>query len=79
MDDGAVLDGILAQDLSQVASFWKLRESLPEAVARNGVNYKYDISLPLTDFYDIVGIMKERLGDLASAVVAYGHVGDGKF
>lgn len=42
----------------------------------DGYAYKYDISLPLSHFYDIVTATRQRLGDLAKRVCGYGHVGD---
>ena len=37
---------------------------------------KYDVSIPLKHFYDLVEDMRERLGDKALRCVGYGHVGD---
>lgn len=42
----------------------------------DGYCFKYDISLPFAQFYDIVPATKERLGKLAKHVCGYGHVGD---
>ncbi|KAL2649538.1 hypothetical protein R1flu_017666 [Riccia fluitans] len=64
-----IKDGAVAQDISQAASFWKVRE-VPGAV------YKYDLSLPLKDLYSLVEDMRERLRDSAT-VIGYGHMGDG--
>ena len=57
---------------------WSLRESIAEALIHDGYCYKYDVSLPLAHFYRLVEIMQERLKPLATRVVGYGHVGDGK-
>lgn len=45
----------------------------------DGYCYKYDVSLPLLNFYDLVVDMRDRLGDKVTRVVGYGHVGDGRF
>ena len=42
-----------------------------------GTVYKYDISLPLEKYYDIVTETRHRLGNHVLGVVGYGHVGDG--
>lgn len=44
----------------------------------DGYVFKYDISLPLSHFYDIVPATKQRLRDFADRVrvCGYGHVGD---
>jgi D-2-hydroxyglutarate dehydrogenase len=44
----------------------------------DGYCYKYDVSLPLSKFYNLVEDMRDRLGDKVTRVVGYGHVGDGK-
>ncbi len=56
---------------------WGLRERIAEALLHDGYCYKYDVSLPLAHFYELVEIMQTRLKPLATRVVGYGHVGDG--
>lgn len=56
---------------------WAIRERITESLLLEGYGYKYDISLPLLDFYKIVEIMRKRLGNKVSRCVAYGHLGDG--
>ena len=51
---------------------------MAEGLLHDGYCYKYDVSLPLQKFYDLVRDMRERMGDKATRVVGYGHVGDGK-
>jgi len=77
MEKGIVVDGVVAQDNSQAASFWQIREGISEALGKAGVIYKYDFSLPITDFYRIAEDLRARLGNVAATVVAYGHLGDG--
>lgn len=57
---------------------WSLRERIAEALVVDGYTYKYDISLPLPCWYDIVEDFRERLADTAVVrCVGYGHLGDG--
>lgn len=78
MGEGSVLDGTVASSPSrQSTEIWGLRERLAEALKKDGYNYKYDISLPLTSFYKCVEDMRTRLGDDVIRCVGYGHVGDG--
>jgi FAD/FMN-containing dehydrogenase len=89
MESEMVLDGVLAQDQTQFASIWSLRELLPEACSKQGPVYKYDLSVPVGEMYSIVERMRERLreggvmeGDGTPegpirACVGYGHMGDG--
>lgn len=72
-----IVDGVLAGSSADAAKMWKLRESAPLAVTRDGYVYKHDVSLPLKSYYELTNVMKERCGDLAKRVVTYGHLGDG--
>ncbi|KAJ6801016.1 putative D-2-hydroxyglutarate dehydrogenase, mitochondrial [Iris pallida] len=76
MEDGLISDGVLAQDMNQASSFWRIREGISEASMKMGAVYKYDLSLPVEKIYDIVQEMRTRLGHTAK-VVGYGHLGDG--
>ncbi|KAJ4963836.1 hypothetical protein NE237_023775 [Protea cynaroides] len=76
MEGGLILDGVVAQDINQASSFWRIREGVPEALARAGAVYKYDLSLPVEDMYGLVEEMRLRL-DQSAKVVGYGHLGDG--
>ena len=59
-------------------AIWQLRENIAEGLLHDGYCYKYDISLPMDKFYQIVEDMRLHLKDLATRVAGYGHVGDGK-
>ncbi|KAK6924488.1 FAD-linked oxidase, C-terminal [Dillenia turbinata] len=75
MEHGLISDGVLAQDINQASSFWRIREGVPEALMKAGAVYKYDLSLPVEKMYDLVEDMRTRLGDSAK-VIGYGHLGD---
>jgi FAD/FMN-containing dehydrogenase len=91
MSNEMVLDGVLAQDQTQFASLWSLRELLPEACGKAGSVYKYDLSVPVGKMYGLVEKMRKRLRDEGllvgdgqkegpiRACVGYGHMGDGEF
>ena len=49
---------------------------MAEALQHDGYVYKYDVSVPLSVFYDLVQDMRDRLGDKCLRCVGYGHVGD---
>lgn len=90
MEKDKVLTGVLSQDDTQFKSIWALRELLPESCGKAGAVYKYDLSVPVGEMYEIVEKMRERLrakglleGDGTPegpirAVVGYGHMGDGE-
>ena len=78
MNTGCVVDGVLAHDLQQVHSMWSVRESCNPIILPKGYVFKYDISLPIRDFPDLIAEMKDRLSDIPAAqVVNWGHVVDG--
>lgn len=56
-------------------NIWDLRERITEGLVHDGYVFKYDISLPLENFYSIVTVMKERVGTDAVRVSGYGHLG----
>ena len=65
--------------LLMLQKLWLLRESITVALLDDGYNYKYDISLPLHSYYDIVDVMRARLkGAGATRICGYGHVMDGE-
>lgn len=86
MENGTVADGVLAQDQTQIQELWGCREGVPEHLGHWGGVYKYDLSIPIEDMYQIVNDVRERLtkaglvGDDESHpvvdVVGYGHMGD---
>lgn len=76
--------GVLAQSPAQFSSLWALREGVTEALSKEGKAYKYDISVPLSKFKEVVDIVRDHLeskglmeNDAVKHVVGYGHVGDG--
>ncbi|KAK4138312.1 hypothetical protein BT67DRAFT_430953 [Trichocladium antarcticum] len=86
MEKGIVADGTLAQDETQVKSLWAWREDITESLSHLGGTYKYDVSIPLKEMYQLVEDTRARvdaaglLGDSdefpVRAVVGYGHMGD---
>ncbi|KAI0068268.1 FAD-binding domain-containing protein [Artomyces pyxidatus] len=83
-EDPLIITGVLSQSPTQFASLWRLREGITEAVSKEGKAYKYDISVPLASFKDVVDTTREHLrkngllhADAVKQVIGYGHVGDG--
>lgn len=77
-ESGLVEDGVLAQDQGQIDRFWRLREGIPEVCSKEGVVYKYDVTMHPADIYRLVEDMRARLRNTeATSVIGYGHVGDG--
>ncbi|XP_077297507.1 D-2-hydroxyglutaric acid dehydrogenase isoform X2 [Arctopsyche grandis] len=77
MSSNLVLNGTYQTEPSRIKPIWALREGIPQAILYDGYVLKYDISLPLKDYYSIVPIMREKLGSDAVRICGYGHIGDG--
>ncbi|XP_058470778.1 D-2-hydroxyglutarate dehydrogenase, mitochondrial [Solea solea] len=77
MNLSMVADGTVATEDSKIKALWSMRERVTEALTHEGYTYKYDISLPVEQIYQLVTDMRTHLGDQAKSVVGYGHVGDG--
>ena len=79
MSEQLVSDGTYSTD-ENLQKFQKLksyRERIAEALLEDGYTYKYDISLPLNVFYEIVEVMRKRLSNLnCKRICGYGHIGD---
>ena len=57
---------------------WEVRESCNPIVGSKGYIYKYDLSLPISEFDDFIQEIRQRLEAHPSAtVVNWGHVIDG--
>ena len=79
IEQGAVQDAAIAQNLQQAKSFWHLRESIPLAQAQAGLNIKHDISLPVSAIPGFVADMDAVLAAYLPGVevIDFGHLGDG--
>ena len=86
MESGIVSDGVLAQDQTQIKELWSWREGITECLGHDGGTYKYDLSIPIAELYDLVNETRDRLSqagligkddsDPVVDVVGYGHMGD---
>jgi FAD/FMN-containing dehydrogenase len=84
VDRPLINTGVMSQNPAQFSSLWALREGVTEAVSKEGKAYKYDISVPLSLFKDVVDGTREHLRSkgllhdrAVKHVLGYGHVGDG--
>jgi FAD/FMN-containing dehydrogenase len=79
MERRAVLDAALAQNERERESFWRLRETIPEAQRLDGASLKHDVSVPIAVLPEFVerasAWVEENVPE--GRLVAYGHVGDG--
>lgn len=75
MSQSLVADGVMTNEKSKMRKLWEIRERIAEALLKMGYCFKYDLSLPLSHFYEIVPAVRAQVGDLATLVCGYGHVG----
>ena len=86
MDEGIVADGVVAQDETQRLGLWSWREGIPECLGHWGGVYKYDLSIPISELYQLVEDTREKMTSAGLVgnnencpvigVVGYGHMGD---
>ncbi|KAF7948100.1 uncharacterized protein EAE97_003511 [Botrytis byssoidea] len=86
MEKEIVSDGTLAENATQIKDLWSWREGIPECLGHWGGVYKYDLSIPLKELYQLVEDVREKIteagliGDTEDhpvvGVVGYGHMGD---
>jgi D-lactate dehydrogenase (cytochrome) len=79
MEDGIVDDAVVAANLSQRQSFWKLRDEMSAAQKPEGGSIKHDISVPVAAVPDFIEQADAAVVKLipGSRPVPFGHLGDG--
>ena len=79
LENGDVLDAVLASNLSQQKLFWHMRDDLSLSQRPEGASIAHDISVPLAKIPELI----KRGEKLVTAIVpearmmAFGHLGDG--
>jgi FAD/FMN-containing dehydrogenase len=74
-----VSDGTMAQNSSQAADLWALREGISESLSATGLPHKNDVSLPIAE----LDAFTSELGRVFAArypgweICLFGHIGDG--
>jgi FAD/FMN-containing dehydrogenase len=79
LDDGIVMDAVVATSVAQSRGLWQLREHIPLAQAADGKNIKHDISLPVSSIADFIARTEPLLQEAfpGCQLVCFGHLGDG--
>ena len=79
LENGEIVDAVVAQSGEQAEQLWVLRESISEAQKIEGFSIKHDISVPVSridEFLDRAGAALQAAYP-GIRIVAFGHVGDG--
>lgn len=78
VENGWILDGVLAQSPTQARDFWRLREDITEATSMYQP-YKNDVSVRISQvpafLLEMDALLKKEYPDFS--VVWFGHIGDG--
>ncbi len=76
---GLIQDGVVAASEAQRKALWALRENPTEAMAREGVVLRHDISVPVARVPDLIERAAAELERALPGVriLPFGHVGDG--
>jgi FAD/FMN-containing dehydrogenase len=79
LEEGHVVDAVVAGNLTQAHQLWHIRESIPLAQAEEGLNIKHDISLPVSAIPEFCQVTDAALTTAIPGVrlVNFGHLGDG--
>ncbi|RZV37184.1 MAG: FAD-binding oxidoreductase [Chromatiales bacterium] len=79
LEDGRLLDAVVAKNETEAAELWRLRHSIADAERQEGKALKHDISVPLSRMQEFLARGDKLLAKLRpdARLVAFGHVGDG--
>ena len=78
LEQGDIVDGVLADSGRQRDDLWRLRESIPEAERHSGGSVKHDISVRVSAVPQFIDEAQRRLDALGPCRLSvFGHLGDG--
>ncbi len=79
MEEGIVLDAVIAGSLDQRAQLWKLREAMSEVQSHEGGSIKHDVSVPIASVPAVIAEGIRAAEDFIPGIrpVPFGHLGDG--
>jgi D-lactate dehydrogenase (cytochrome) len=78
LEQGLIVDGVIAESGAQAKELWRIREAIVEAQNYSG-SIKHDVSVPVSRVAEFIvrasAAVTERLPGIRP--IAFGHVGDG--
>lgn len=79
IEEGLVLDAVIAQSARQRSDLWAIRDDLLEPMAQLKPRYSFDVSMGLSDMARFVETTRSSLSRTLpdATVLFYGHGGDG--
>jgi len=79
LEQGLIVDAVIAQSEAQTEMLWRTRHSISEAIDGEGLGARHDVSVATSDipaFLKAADGQVERIAP-GARVVAFGHIGDG--
>jgi FAD/FMN-containing dehydrogenase len=79
IENGIILDAIIANSLKQANSIWKIRKAIVEYQPRLGGEIKHDVAVPISNVPEFIKEANDAVRRVIPDIrpVAYGHIGDG--
>jgi FAD/FMN-containing dehydrogenase len=79
MEQGEVLDAVLAESEAQRAALWRIREEHTEAQRKAGASVKNDVSVPVSRVPELIERASAACRKLIPGIrpMPFGHMGDG--
>jgi FAD/FMN-containing dehydrogenase len=79
LEEGTILDAVIAQSQAQAQAFWRLREDQSAAQKPEGLSWKHDVSVPVSRVAELIETATAAIAKRwpRARVAAFGHVGDG--
>lgn len=74
-----ISDAVFADNETQRATLWRMRETIPEAQTLEGASIKHDVSVPVSKSTEFIQTANQLIGNLlpGTRFCAFGHIGDG--
>jgi FAD/FMN-containing dehydrogenase len=80
MEDGLVVDALIAQSEADRQSFWNVRDDIPAIrdAFRNGGQVSFDVSVPISEMEDYLTTVEANLKARwpHAQFISFGHLGD---
>lgn len=79
VEQGLVLDGVIAETVEHRSVLWRIRESIPAAEKAVGGSIKHDVSVAISNIPQLEQNARKEVASRhpEAAISVYGHIGDG--
>jgi FAD/FMN-containing dehydrogenase len=79
VERGVAADAVVAKSGAQRGALWRLRETIPEAMAIEGAQIKHDVAVPIAAIPAFAAEAGQWIHARipAARIVPFGHIGDG--